>query len=62
MVDGQDANLEQIRAGMALQAIWRGSVAGRTAPLAGAEKAAPAKGVGLWRDLKPVPPWDLRRK
>jgi hypothetical protein len=42
----QDASLEQIRAGRALQAIWQGSATGRTAPLAGQRKLPVSKALG----------------
>lgn len=64
LVDGQDANLEQIRAGLAWHYKQYGKdqqpVDGRL--YAEAEEAARLKGVGLWRDQAPIPPWDFRRK
>ena len=64
LVDGQDANLEQIRAGLA----WHYKQYGKDQQpvdrrlYAEAEEAARLKGVGLWRDPAPIPPWDFRRK
>jgi endonuclease YncB( thermonuclease family) len=62
-VNGIDANLEQVRGGMAwcyarylsqapvdIQASYRQ-----------AEAEARAQGRGLWSDLAPVPPWEFRR-
>jgi endonuclease YncB( thermonuclease family) len=64
LVDGQDANLEQIKAGLA----WHYKQYGKDQQLvdrrlyAEAQEAASIKGVGLWRDPGPIPPWDFRRK
>ncbi|BCT69544.1 thermonuclease family protein [Nitrosospira sp. NRS527] len=64
LVDGQDANLEQIRAGLA----WHYKQYGKDQQpvdrrlYAEAEEAARLKGVGLWCDPAPLPPWDFRRK
>lgn len=64
LVDGQDANLEQIRAGLA----WHYKQYGKDQQpvdrrlYAEAQEAASINGVGLWRDPVPIPPWDFRRK
>ena len=64
LVDGQDANLVQIRAGLA----WHYKQYGKDQqPIdrrlyAEAQEAASINGVGLWRDPAPIPPWDFRRK
>jgi micrococcal nuclease len=61
-VNGIDVNLEQVRVGMAwhYKAYAREqSVTDRDA-YARAELAARAAGVGLWKDAKPVAPWDWR--
>ena len=57
--DGVDANTEQVRRGMA----W---VFQRYLPLGSplyeAESNARLRGVGLWRDADPVPPWEWRKQ
>lgn len=64
LVDGLDANLEQIKRGMA----WHYKAYAREQPpqdrLAYAEAEEVARGarVGLWRDVQPVPPWDFRHR
>ena len=61
-VNGMDANLEQIKAGFA----WhykKYSVeqsATDRAIYANAEIAARSTSAGLWRDAKPMPPWEWR--
>lgn len=62
IVSGQDANLAQVRMGLA----WHykayekeQSPSDRTA-YAQAEAEAHNRHVGLWQDPKPVPPWDFR--
>ena len=56
---GVDANTEQVRRGMA----W---VFQRYLPLGSplyeAESNARLRGIGLWRDSDPVPPWEWRKK
>lgn len=63
LVAGKDANLEQIKAGLA----WHykkyereQSPADRQAYSA-AENQASAEQRGLWRDPEPIPPWDFRK-
>lgn len=62
LVDGLDANLEQIRRGMA----WHYKAYEREQPAidrkvyADAETEAKAARRGLWADAEPVPPWDFR--
>lgn len=64
LVDGRDANLEQVRAGMAWhfkkyeneQALDDRLAYGR------AESAARDARIGLWSDPAPVAPWEWRRK
>ena len=63
IVDGLDANLEQVKSGMA----WHykkyqkeQAEADRTA-YAEAEELAKSAKLGLWSDNAPVPPWDWRR-
>ncbi len=64
LINGEDANLEQIRAGLAWH--YRGyakeQAPGDRERYALAEDQARRAGVGLWRDAAPVPPWDFRRK
>jgi endonuclease YncB( thermonuclease family) len=63
MVDGQDANLAQVTAGMAwwYRKYQNEQSAARRASYEAAEAAAAAGRVGLWRDAAPVPPWEWRR-
>ena len=62
LVNGQDANQEQIRRGMA----WHYKAYRRSQPLidragyADAENSARAARRGLWVDAAPVPPWEYR--
>ena len=63
-IDGHDAGLEQVRAGMAWwyrdyskeQALENQELYERT------EQAAKEGKLGLWRDAAPIPPWEWRRK
>lgn len=63
-VDGRDANLEQVKAGMA----WHyKKYEGEQSPddrttYAAAEDAASSARRGLWSDPAPVAPWEWRRK
>ena len=59
-----DANLEQVRAGMAW---WYREYAKEQSPedrvsYAVAEEHARAGRIGLWKDAKPVPPWEWRMR
>lgn len=54
---GQDANLQQVRAGMA----WAYTKYLTDQAIAREEQAARAERAGLWGDPAPVPPWDWRR-
>ncbi|MBE0625519.1 MAG: thermonuclease family protein [Burkholderiales bacterium] len=63
IVDGHDAGLEQVRAGLAW---WYRAYAKEQTPddrvaYELAEKAAREQKLGLWRDPDPVPPWEWRR-
>lgn len=64
VVNGTDANLEQVKSGLAW---WyrkyssEQSAADRSAYEA-AEASARAARRGLWRDAEPVPPWEWRRR
>ncbi|MCC2683032.1 MAG: nuclease (SNase-like) [Nitrosospira multiformis] len=64
LVDGQDVNLEQIKAGLA----WHYKQYGKAQQLADlslygeAEEFARVNGMGLWRDPASVAPWDFRRE
>lgn len=62
MVNGVDANLEQVKAG---QAWWYEQYRREQSPedqrrYANAEQDARVRRVGLWRDSLPVAPWDFR--
>ena len=62
MVNGIDANLAQIKAGMAW---WYEKYRKEQSPVdqrmyAQAEQQARLQQVGLWRDKNPIPPWEFR--
>jgi endonuclease YncB( thermonuclease family) len=62
VVNGKDANLEQVRTGMAW---WYRDYAKEQSPAdrglyEQAEINAKARHVGLWSDKEPIPPWDFR--
>jgi endonuclease YncB( thermonuclease family) len=62
LVDGKDANLEQVNRGMA----WHYKAYAREQPLAdrehyaAAEQSARDAKRGLWSELEPIPPWEFR--
>lgn len=63
MINGVDANLAQVQAGMAW---WYEKYRKEQAPqdqraYSDAEQLARARRVGLWRDPEPVAPWDWRK-
>lgn len=62
MVDGQDANLAQVKAGMAwwYRQYQREQSAAQRSSYEAAEAAARAGRMGLWSDAGPVPPWEWR--
>lgn len=62
LVDGLDANLEQINRGMAwhYKAYAREQSAVDREAYSNAEKASKAARRGLWADAAPVPPWEYR--
>lgn len=55
---GKDANLEQVRAGMA----WAYDRYLTDPEVKAREAAARSAGVGLWGEPDPLPPWEWRRK
>lgn len=55
--DGVDANLEQVRRGMAWVFV---RYAPKDSPLYALEAEARAAKRGLWADRQPVPPWEWR--
>ena len=63
LVNGNDANLEQLKRGMA----WHYKAYEREQPLvdrevySSAEELAKVGRVGLWRDAEPQPPWEFRK-
>ena len=63
LVDGEDANLEQVRRGCAwhYKKYQNEQVLDDRLAYHAAEESARAGGVGLWGDRDPVPPWDWRR-
>jgi endonuclease YncB( thermonuclease family) len=64
MVDGVDANLEQVKAGMAwhYKQYQKEQSPEERVSYADAEDRARAKGKGLWVDAEPMPPWDWRKE
>lgn len=62
MVNGVDADLEQVKAGMAW---WYRKYANEQSPAdqriyEQAEQQAQARRLGLWADKNPMPPWEFR--
>lgn len=64
LVNGQDANLEQVSRGMAwhYKAYQREQAHVDRALYSDAENSAKAAGRGLWADPAPVPPWEYRHR
>jgi endonuclease YncB( thermonuclease family) len=64
IVDGKDANLEQIKAGMAwwYRQYKRSQTPDDQKAYADAEAVARGSKVGLWAEKQPVPPWEFRRE
>jgi endonuclease YncB( thermonuclease family) len=64
MVDGQDANLAQVKAGMAwwYRAYAKEQIPEHRAQYQVAEMDAQRQRVGLWHDAEPVPPWEWRHR
>jgi endonuclease YncB( thermonuclease family) len=62
MVDGQDANLAQVKAGMAwwYRKYAKEQTSQQRANYEAAEATAKAGRVGLWSEDDPMPPWDWR--
>lgn len=56
--EGQDANLSQVRQGMA----WAYERYAKDPAILAAEREARAARRGLWADPNPVPPWQWRRQ
>ncbi len=56
LVGGMDANLEQVKNGMA----WEYVKYAHDPAYYSAKKSARANGVGLWSQPNPVPPWEFR--
>lgn len=63
-VNGVDANLEQVKTGMAwhYKQYQREQSASDRAAYADAENEARAVRRGLWQEAEPTPPWDWRRQ
>lgn len=63
MVDGQDANLAQVKAGMAwwYRKYQKEQTAQHRADYEAAEATARAGRIGLWQDADPMPPWEWRK-
>ncbi|MFA7399646.1 MAG: thermonuclease family protein [Sideroxydans sp.] len=64
IINGVDANLEQVKAGMAwhYKQYKREQSAADQLSYADAEEQARAGGKGLWVDADPVPPWSWRKE
>lgn len=64
IVDGVDANLEQVKAGLAwhYKQYQREQSAEDIAAYVLAEELARNESKGLWVDAEPVPPWEWRRQ
>lgn len=62
IVSGQDANLAQVRLGLAwhYKAYEKEQSTTDRAAYSQAETEARSRNVGLWQDAKPIPPWDFR--
>lgn len=63
LLDGQDVNLEQIKAGLAwhYKQYDKGQLPADRKLYAEAQERASLNGIGLWGDPAPVAPWDFRR-
>ncbi len=63
IVDGQDVNLAQVKAGMAwFYQYYQKELSAENRKLyAQAEDQARSNKMGLWRDKHPMPPWEWRR-
>lgn len=57
-LDGIDINLEMLKAGLA----WHYKRYDNTPEYAEVESKAKEKGIGLWKQPNPIPPWNFRRK
>lgn len=64
MIDGKDANLAQVKAGMAwwYRRYQYEQVAQQRADYEAAEATAKAGKDGLWQDVGALPPWEWRHK
>jgi endonuclease YncB( thermonuclease family) len=64
IVDGQDVNLEQLKAGMAwFYHYYQNELTPEDRKrYAQAEDKARADRLGLWQDRNPIPPWEWRRQ
>ncbi len=63
-VDGHDANLAQVKAGMAwwYRKYQKEQTAAQRSSYDAAEATAKANKVGLWSEAEAVPPWEWRHK
>ena len=57
-IDGKDVSAEMLKAGMA----WHYKQFDKSKKYADLENYARKKKIGLWKDKKPVPPWEYRKK
>lgn len=58
LVDGQEANVEQVRAGLA----WVYSRYNHDDRLTTLESTARSQRIGLWSDPRPLAPWEYRHR
>ncbi|MEI6873991.1 MAG: thermonuclease family protein [Spirochaetota bacterium] len=57
-VEGKSLNKELVKAGLA----WHYKQYSKDRELSALEDSARARRVGLWKDARPIPPWEYRKK
>lgn len=64
LINGLDANLEQIKSGLAwhYKKYQKEQPVGDRSEYASSEEKARTEKLGLWVDPEPTPPWDWRKK
>jgi micrococcal nuclease len=58
MIGGKSASAELVAAGLA----WQYVAYSKDRSLTALQMAARSRGIGLWADRSPLPPWEFRRK